>query len=58
MTKAEPIMNNLEKIINSNKENFMFFCKLFSNDYTKLSDTNKQEIIKQINSYFESDTRD
>jgi transcriptional regulator with XRE-family HTH domain len=48
ITRASKVVNNLYKLINSDKESFRWFCSLLENDLTQLNQTSWNNILKSI----------
>jgi transcriptional regulator with XRE-family HTH domain len=47
-SKAQTVINNLHLLLNSEKEDFNFFCELFENNFQRLSSNTKKEVLTTI----------
>ncbi|WP_170949556.1 helix-turn-helix domain-containing protein [Ureibacillus acetophenoni] len=54
-TRAQPVISNLDLLITSNKEDFMFFCDVISTGLSKLNVEQRNEVINYINSTLKED---
>lgn len=47
-SKAERVIRNIYSLVSKDKEHFDFFCSLHENDYSKLSNSMKNELIHEV----------
>jgi transcriptional regulator with XRE-family HTH domain len=58
LSRAEKVVENIYHLLTSNKEYFDFFCSLFANDFTQISTSEREQIVRYINEVFNKKTRE